>query len=100
VTNGISAVVRLPDTLTPLTHTLHVPQGNGFLADQRIHWQGDLIPGQAISVSLQMTGTTAAETTALSATAVVHDGITHPQIFHHLLTLRPFTFHLPFIAKE
>jgi len=100
VTNGISAVVRLPDTLTPLTHTLHVPQGNGFLADQRIHWQGDLIPGQAISLSLQMTGTTAAETTALSATAVVHDGITHPQIFHHLLTLRPFTFHLPFIAKE
>lgn len=100
VTNGISAVVRLPDTLTPITHTLHVPQGNGFLADQRIHWQGDLIPGQALTISLQMTGTTATEAPILSATAVVQDGITHPQIFHHLLTLRPFTFHLPFIAKE
>jgi len=100
MTNGISAVVRLPDALTPLTHTLHFPQGSGFLAGQRIHWQGDLMPGEAISVSLQMTGTTAAEATILSATAIVQDGITHAQVFHHLLTLRPFTFHLPFIAKE
>jgi uncharacterized repeat protein (TIGR01451 family) len=100
VTNGISAVVRLPDALYPLTDTLHFDQGNGFLADQRIHWQGDLMPGAAISISLQLTATAAAEATTLSATAIVQDGITHAQIFHHMLALRPFTFHLPFIAKE
>lgn len=100
MTNGISAVVRLPDALYPLTDTLHVSQGKGFLANQRIHWQGDLLPGEAMTVSLHMTTTTAVETTKFSATAVVQDGVTNTQIFHHLLSLRPFTFHLPFIAKE
>ena len=99
-TQGISAVVRLPDAFHPLTDTLYFDQGTGFLADQRIHWHGDLIPGEAMTMTLHLTATTPSKLSWHSATAVIQDGVTDTQIFNHVLALRPFTYYWPFVANQ
>ncbi|MCB8942593.1 MAG: S8 family serine peptidase [Ardenticatenaceae bacterium] len=99
-TDGISAVVRLPNAFYPLTDTLAYATGTGFLANQRIHWRGDLLPGEAVTITFQMTGTLAAKVTWHSATAVIHDGHTDTQLFYHVLPIRPFTYYWPFVAKQ
>jgi hypothetical protein len=99
-TQGISAMVRLPDAMYPLTDTLQFSAGSGLLADQRIHWQGDLVPGTAVTATMQLTTTTPLEVTWFSATAVVNDGVTHTQIFPYVFALSPYTFHFPFIARK
>ena len=99
-TNGISAVVRLPDAFYPLTDTLDFEAGTGLFAEQRIHWQGDLLPNEAITITFQMTGTLAPKTKWHSATAVILDGATDTQLFYHVLPIRPFTYYWPFVAKQ
>ena len=97
-TNGISAVVRLPDAFYPLTDTLHFGAGSGFLAEQRIHWRGDLLPGEAVTMTLRLTATLPSKVTWHSATAVVQDGLTDTEVFYALLPLQPFSNYWPFFA--
>jgi uncharacterized repeat protein (TIGR01451 family) len=99
-THGISAVVRLPDDLNPVTPTLQFGSGAGQLITDRIVWEGDLLPNETVTISLVLTHTTTPEWIWLSATAVLNDGVTDTQLIHHLERLRPYAFYMPLIAKN
>lgn len=99
-TNTISAVVRLPDELTPLTDTLHLSQGVGRLDDHRLLWQADLNPNETITASLVLTREVTAQPSWLLATAVIQDGVTDTVLRHSQFYITPYTQYLPFIAKN
>jgi hypothetical protein len=99
-TNAISAVVRLPDELAPLTDTLRMSQGVGRLDNHRLLWQADLDPNGTITASLVLTREVTAQPSWLSATAVIQDGVTDTVLRHSQLYLAPHTQYLPFIAKN
>ncbi|MCA9976937.1 MAG: DUF11 domain-containing protein, partial [Anaerolineales bacterium] len=96
----ITAVLRLPDSFTPLTSTLSSSAGSVSIVDQRVYWQGDVLVGTAVTISLQVTMTVQTPRWWFAATAVIDDGITAPIVRSQILQLPPYTMYLPFIAKQ
>jgi uncharacterized repeat protein (TIGR01451 family) len=98
--SGATAVVRLPDELTPMTHTLQTSAGLVTLAEQRIFWAGDLAPGHAVTVSLALDYELRPRIMWLPATAVIDDGVTDTWLQDTQLRLVPHVSYLPLIAQK
>ena len=97
---GATAVVRLPDELTPITGTLQTSAGLVSLAGQRISWEGDLAPGGRVTVSLALDNKVRPRILRLPATAVIDDGVTDTWLQDTQLTLVPYVSYFPLIAQK
>jgi uncharacterized repeat protein (TIGR01451 family) len=94
-TNNVSTVVRLPDELALISDTLTANEGTANLAPHRIFWQGDLNPGQTVTVSLVLTRSVMAIDRWLPSTAVIQDGVTNTILQPHFLYLPAYKQYLP-----
>jgi hypothetical protein len=94
----VSATVRLPDLVRPLTDTLASSSGQAALDGQRLRWHGALQPGDTVTVSLVATPTMELSAHWLPATLLVDDHTTAPFIRDTIFYLSPYHFHFPFIA--
>lgn len=99
-TGEITAVLRLPDPLHPLTSTLWSSAGEAVLSEQRVTWQTALQPGQRISLTLALTRPVSASGPDwLSAAAYIETGNGPPLIRGHVAHAPPYRFYLPIIAR-
>ena len=94
---GVSATLRLPSPLTP---TLHSSSGNSTVITDGVRWQGDVGPGQRVTMTLAVSFNAIRTPRWLPATLVIDDGVTAPLVRDVLLRLSPATIHMPFIAHE
>ena len=97
---AVSATLRLPSPLTPLTPTLHSSSGSATTIAGGVRWQGDVGPGQRVSVTLAVSTNGGLRDRWLPATLVVADGVTAPFVRDALLHVSPLHVHMPFIAHE
>ncbi|HFQ94344.1 MAG TPA: hypothetical protein ENK32_10065, partial [Anaerolineae bacterium] len=97
--NNISTVVNLPYAMIPFTDTLSINGGTAVLADQRIHWQGDLSPGDAATITLALEREPAAVFERVPATAVIRDGVTATILRENWLDLAPWRQYLPAVYR-
>ncbi len=95
---GATAVLRLPDSFAPLTATLSSSAGLAALDNQRVNWQGAVLPGETITISLLLTTTVETPRWWFVATAVLDDGVTTPLVRSHVLMLPPHMAYFSFIA--
>jgi len=93
--SNVSATIRLPDQLIPVSNTFSVSQGSGQLQGSSILWQGGVVPGDVITVSLVMSREITISPSWLGATAVIDDGISDPIIRNILVHLPPYRFYFP-----
>ncbi|HID53643.1 MAG TPA: DUF11 domain-containing protein, partial [Anaerolineae bacterium] len=98
--NNISTVVNLPYAMIPFTDTLSVSGGTAVLSSQRIHWQGDLSPGGAVTIALALEREPAAVFERVPATAVIKDGITAAILRENWLDLAPYSQYFPIVYQE
>jgi hypothetical protein len=97
----VSAVVRLPNELSPLTDTLSSSAGTGILSDtHHLVWTGNLDVGATVTISLVLTHTISVKPDWLMATAVIQDGVTDTIVRSHQLFLLPYPQYLPLIARK
>jgi uncharacterized repeat protein (TIGR01451 family) len=96
----VSAVVRLPDELNPVSSTLETASGVAVLKDRHVNWVGDLDVGSTVTVSLVMTRTMAITPLWLPTTAIIADGVTDAIVRDVYPYLRPYELRLPLIAKD
>ncbi|HEX6385205.1 MAG TPA: carboxypeptidase-like regulatory domain-containing protein, partial [Anaerolineae bacterium] len=99
-TKDATAVVRLPDAFVPITDTLQTSAGLVTLANQRISWEGNLAPGDTVTVSLVLDSVVVPQILRLPATAVISDGITDTWLQDVQLTLVPYVSYFPLIANK
>ncbi len=99
-TGAVTAVLRLPDALTPLTTTLMTSGGAAVSAGQRLTWTGTIAPGAMVTASIVLTAPAAAETLWLPFTAFVQDGVTTVAVAYEQAGLRPYSHYLPLIAQN
>jgi len=99
-TGVVTAVLRLPDALTPLTTTLTTSGGAAVAAGQRLTWTGTIAPGAMVTASIVLTAPAAAETLWLPFTALVQDGVTAVTVAYEQMGLRPYSHYLPLIAQN
>ena len=97
---GVSATLRLPEPLIPLTPTLRSSSGSTSTITGGVRWQGDVGSGQRITLTLAVSTTDEIRSRWLPATLVVDDGVTTPLVRDALLHLSPFHQHLPVVARE
>lgn len=95
----ISAGLSLPRSLFPITNTLSSSGSPAELLPGRVQWQGYLQPGQAITVSLVLTGEVNLTDHWLAAALVIEDGVTYPLVRENFLFLAPQRLYFPFIAR-
>ena len=94
--DGVTAVLRLPDMLNILTPTLQTSSGTLNLGEQRLIWQAALAANKYITASVVTTRTIQADGW-LQATAVIDDGVTTPLIRSHTQFLAPYQSLFPII---
>jgi uncharacterized repeat protein (TIGR01451 family) len=95
----VTAVLRLPDSLIPITDTLQSQDGQATLADQRITWLGGLTPGETLTISLALSRTmNLSEPDWISAAAYIADNVTEPVVRAQVSHLPPYRYYLPIIA--
>ncbi len=98
-TPEMTAVLRLPDALVPITDSLHSQTGLSTLADQRVRWQGSVAPGETTAVSIALTRTiNLNEPRWVSAAAYLVDGLGEPVVRAQITYLPPYTLYFPLIA--
>lgn len=91
----VTAVIRLPDPLTPVTPLITLDSGTGFATDNRYHWQGSLAPGAVSTITLAFTHTVKTKTVTVWAEAIIEDHQTAPLIRSFKLLLEPYRAYLP-----
>jgi subtilisin family serine protease len=96
-TEPISAGISLPDALNPITSSLSSSSGTAELVPGRVHWQGNILPGQVVTITLALTGTLPADLYWLTATAVIEDGVTYPLVRESFVFLAPRRLYFPLI---
>ncbi|MCP4360201.1 MAG: DUF11 domain-containing protein, partial [Chloroflexi bacterium] len=94
-TNHISTILHLPQDLDVLSPTLSYSGGTGWLNGRRLHWQGDLLPGEAITLSLQTNREEAFYDVWLPVAAVVQDGVTGVTLIEQILYLPAHKYYFP-----
>lgn len=101
VAEEISAVLRLPNSLYPLTDTLAVGAGTAVLSDTHyLTWTGSLNPGSFITVSLVLTRETTATEEWLLGIVVLDDGETAVLVRSNQIHLMPYRGYFPLIARK
>ncbi len=96
---NITATLRLPDSLHPLTETLATNLGNIDLLDHNIIWNGSIAKRQDVTATLVLTRSTFLDFW-LPATTVIEDGLTDPLIRHDLQYLPPYQSFFPVFPVE
>jgi hypothetical protein len=91
----ITAGLRFPAEVTPLTSTLKLSSGQAQWAGQHLTWSAWLDHGRAITASIAVTTTLNAAPDWLPFTAVIQDGLTDPVITSSFLEIRPHRSYLP-----
>ncbi|MCA9872159.1 MAG: S8 family serine peptidase [Anaerolineales bacterium] len=100
-TPEMTAVLRLPDTLVPITDSLRSQTGVAVLADQRITWRGAVATGQATTITLALTRTTDLENPEwISAAAYLYSGLGEPVVRAQVSHLPPYVQYFPLIANR
>lgn len=95
VTGELDAIVKLPEALVPLSVTASSPQGNVVLLGNQLAWQGWLLPGEAVTITMVMKAPLWNWSAWLPATAILDDGMTDPVVVDTLLEFKPITRYLP-----
>lgn len=95
----ISATVRLPAPLTPLTGTLASSSGTALLRPGHLTWQGNLAAGELVTFSLVLTSTFSTQPQVLPLTLIVADGVTHPVVQPLWLWVAPYQQFQPLIWR-
>lgn len=93
-----SATLHLPQRLHPLTDTLQADTGDVTLQEHQVDWQGNLAPGETISVSLTLTQTLRYGVW-LPATAVLADGVTDVIVRDGLYYPATYRFYFPVFTR-
>lgn len=75
-TDGVTAVLYLPDRINPVTSTLSAPFGTPYYEEGIFGWAGDLAPNQSISTSLAFTRTVGSITHHIQTAVAFQDGVT------------------------
>jgi uncharacterized repeat protein (TIGR01451 family) len=99
-TEPISAGLSLPDTLNPITSSLSSSAGTAELTPGRVHWQGHIQPGQAVTITLTLTGSLPLNTDWLAAVAVIEDRVTYPLVRENFIFLAPRRLYFPLIPRH
>lgn len=99
-TDGVTAVLYLPDRLYPLTHTLDAPFGTPFFDSERLIWEGDLAPGQSVTASLAFTRRVSARTQHIQTAVAVQDGVTAATMTPFEAFIYPYRAFFPIFSKE
>ncbi len=91
----ISASLRFPAEVRPLTATLQVASGETSWSDQRLNWRGWLQSGQVMTATIVMTTAVSPEADWLPLTAIVDDNSTPAFVVSSFLEVRPFIMYMP-----
>jgi subtilisin family serine protease len=96
----ISGTLFLPAELRPLTDTLAASSGQVSLSGGRVSWQGTLLVGQKVTITLNLTSPLYLRPLWLPAISVVDDATTNPLVQSTVFYLAPFQAYFPTIAKH
>lgn len=94
---SVSATLRFPAEVRPLTDTLRMTSGETSWADQQVTWSGNIEAGQPVTAALVITTTLSPAPDWLPITVYLEDHHTDLVIVSSLLEIRPFTSHMPLI---
>lgn len=96
----IQVIAHLPEALHPLTETLSVNAGAASLDAVGIHWEGEMAPGEVVTVSLVLTADWGAELRWLPFVVVIDDQVTDPLVRDAVLPLTPYPHYFPLIRRS
>ncbi len=96
---NITADLRLPDVLYPLSDTLQTSKGDILFDNHNLIWNGPIDAKELITTTLVLTHTALSESW-LPATAVIEEPLTDPIILHELRYLPPYQLFLPIFAAN
>ena len=96
----ITATLKLPHEMQPITGTLSTSGGSALLQDRTLTWQGHVEVGEEITVSLMVTSPLGTRPMWLMATAVIEDGITEPILLDAVVYVTPHLIHHPLIYHD
>ena len=91
----MSATVRLPEKFRPRAWTLHATAGTATVTRYHVHWHGSLLPGEVVTVSLQLVTVQNVAKGWFLSTVTVRDGVTDPLVRSTRLWLPPYQAYLP-----
>jgi hypothetical protein len=91
----ISASLRFPAEVRPLTGTLQLASGGAHWSDQLLQWYGWLGPGQIMTASVIITTTVSPSANWLPLTTFLDDQFTDPIVVSSLLEVKPYTIYMP-----
>ncbi|MEW5989082.1 MAG: S8 family serine peptidase, partial [Chloroflexota bacterium] len=94
------ATLSLPDALHPLTATLQASGGAADLDAAGIHWEGEMRPGDVVTVSLVLTADWGAELRWLPFVAVIDDQATDPLVRDAVVILTPHAYYFPLLRRS
>ncbi|MBK8984687.1 MAG: S8 family serine peptidase [Chloroflexi bacterium] len=98
-TEAMTAVLRLPNSLIPISSTLAVEGGTASLAHRRVIWQGALAPGDSLTLTLTLTRRLSlSKPEWISAVATISDGLTEPITRGRVSHLPPYRYYFPVIV--
>ena len=96
---GVTAVIRFSEPLTPVLSALAMTQGSAYLNATRLVWAGDLGVGAVATVTLALERAPSFTRRWLPVTAVLNDNITPIQLIYNQLPLPLYTYYFPLIAR-
>ncbi|MEM7335306.1 MAG: hypothetical protein AAF490_24730, partial [Chloroflexota bacterium] len=99
-TNGITAVVYLPDHINPVSSTMSAPFGTPQFDEERFIWAGDLNSGQAVSASMAFTRNIGSITQHIQTAAAFEDGVTGAIMVPFEAFLQPYRRFFAFAANQ
>lgn len=97
---AVSATLRLPKPLTPLTPTLHSTSGSAAAITGGVRWQGDVGPGEPVTLTVAVSTTDELRSRWVPAAVVLDDGVTTSLVRDALLHILPRQIHAPIIARR
>jgi uncharacterized repeat protein (TIGR01451 family) len=97
----VTAVLRLPEPLFPLSHTLQASNGAAALAGRSVTWHTSLLPAQSVSLTIALTRPISVNGPDwLSAAAYIEDGFSPSLIRGQFSHAPPYRHYLPIIAHR
>lgn len=90
---------RLPFGAMVLSDTIQVDAGTVSLDARTVRWQGDVLIGETITVSVAILPPAVLQTAWLSSAAFVSDNVGLPLVLTHFLEVRPLQVYLPILMR-
>lgn len=99
-TAGVAASLNFYPVLTPTISSLTASTGTAYLRGDRVIWQGDLNPGNQVTITLALTRELSLSHWWQPATAVLNDSISSTHLIYNQLYVPPYTQYFPLIVKN